>query len=384
MALNSDSKPKWQPWNEEEFQGDRKVRRLTAVQRWMYRALCQASFFCSTRPYLPDDDDELWLLADCDDKQMWLDNRGAVVQMFSRAERNGVPLLGQKRVLDDWGRIMERREKLSDNGRKGAESRWMTNAIPDMANAKEGQRLAIAPDGNLCEVSKQVSKQESEVREEGEDDMNFQKRKDAGRALTDLSAEILKKVEPSSNYSKALKEVLAVHDRDTVVAAFENWARQQPVPYPYKSPVSSFLRSADKFINEGGGTPLDLSEHADPMDVVHLLDSIALYSNNDVVFNAGQKAVISRLVAVYGPDDVLAGFKDFYFRVDENSKPYAAKDFTEKGEQFIRTRRAAKAIALAQKDFLAKLEAEQTTAAEAEIAASEAAEQAEFESEDIL
>ena len=56
-------KPDYQPWNEEEFQADVFVRGMNWMQKHFYRALLQAAFFHSTRPYLPADDEVLWVLA---------------------------------------------------------------------------------------------------------------------------------------------------------------------------------------------------------------------------------------------------------------------------------------------------------------------------------
>src|SRR5579863_7039208 len=48
--VEANSKPMYQPWNEEEFQADVFVRGMTWLQRHLYRALLQASFFHGTRP----------------------------------------------------------------------------------------------------------------------------------------------------------------------------------------------------------------------------------------------------------------------------------------------------------------------------------------------
>jgi hypothetical protein len=58
-ANHETKKPSYMPWNEDAFWGDMGVRAMTALQRWMYRTLLQASFFCATRPYLPNNDNHL-------------------------------------------------------------------------------------------------------------------------------------------------------------------------------------------------------------------------------------------------------------------------------------------------------------------------------------
>ena len=54
-----------------DFWADEAVlpRHDMVMQRHYYRALLQAAFYCSTRPYLPTSDDELWILADAGTKE---------------------------------------------------------------------------------------------------------------------------------------------------------------------------------------------------------------------------------------------------------------------------------------------------------------------------
>jgi hypothetical protein len=112
-------KPKFQPWNEEEFQSDVFVRGMNAVQRWMYRSLLQASFFHTTRPYLPDDDRILWVLAGCESKAQWLENKSEVLDRFTPVD--GKPgMLENKRVTKDWNNLLDFREEMSELGKKRA------------------------------------------------------------------------------------------------------------------------------------------------------------------------------------------------------------------------------------------------------------------------
>lgn len=110
-------------WYEREFMSDRFVVRMTPHQRLMYRALCQAAMFCSTRPYLPNDDEELTLLADADSVEHWKANRGVILKKFQEVTVCGKAMLAHKRVLADWAVILEKVKQASDAGRKSAESR---------------------------------------------------------------------------------------------------------------------------------------------------------------------------------------------------------------------------------------------------------------------
>jgi hypothetical protein len=105
--LHDKTKALYQPWSEEVFQADMYVRYMTPVQRWMYRTLCQAAFACSERPYLPDNDAMLWMLAGCESAEQWAQNGAPVRAMFVPIEKEGIKLLSRKRLTEDWTRIQD-------------------------------------------------------------------------------------------------------------------------------------------------------------------------------------------------------------------------------------------------------------------------------------
>lgn len=251
------------------------------------------------------------------------------------------------------------------------------------SNPETSRNLEKTREDSSGDQGSRIKDQGSRI-EEQENEMDFQKRKDTDRSLVDLSNEILKKADEKSVFKPHLKPVEAVYDRNQIVEAFKAWAYAQPQPFPYKNPISSFLRVASKLIDEGVGEAPAERAGVSQQDIVHLLDNIALLSDSNVVFNTGQKLVVIRLANEYGAADTLAGFKDFYGKVEENSKPYAAKDFTEKGEQFIRTRRALAAKAAEQEAFMAEQAAAQAKAAQDEIAAQLAEEDSETAETEIL
>src|SRR5262245_2835324 len=106
---------------------------MSPTQRWMYRTLLQAAFFHSTRPYLPDDDAQLWLLAGCESSKQWERNKGTVRAMFAVVEVDGLRLLSQKRLLTDWDRLEEKRQMLSQNGRRGRKAQLELSNRPASA-----------------------------------------------------------------------------------------------------------------------------------------------------------------------------------------------------------------------------------------------------------
>lgn len=132
---------KYQPdyicWHETDFMADRAVIRMTPHQRLMYRALCQTALFCDTRPYLPDDDEQLYILADADSLQHWRDNRAAVLVKFQSVTVEDKPMLAHRRVLADWDKLQEAetdKQRRWDAGhavrvnraQKAAQARWGT------------------------------------------------------------------------------------------------------------------------------------------------------------------------------------------------------------------------------------------------------------------
>ncbi len=115
--------PPYQFWRECDFWADECVSRgMTFMQRHLYRALLQAAFYCSTRPYLPINDDELWKLADAGDRDNWVKNKDAILVKFQETEVKGVKVFSHRRLLRDWIKLIEGSEKQSKR-RKGKQSK---------------------------------------------------------------------------------------------------------------------------------------------------------------------------------------------------------------------------------------------------------------------
>ena len=122
-------------WHETDFMGDRHVVRMTPHQRLMYRSLCQAAMFCSTRPYVPNDDTDLFVLADADSLEHWKQNRDAVLVKFYPAEIDGKPMLAHKRLLSDWDRINEVVNQKRAAASRGGKARAKQMASTSQADA---------------------------------------------------------------------------------------------------------------------------------------------------------------------------------------------------------------------------------------------------------
>lgn len=124
--MDANSKPMYQPWNEEEFQADVFVRGMTWLQRHLYRALLQAMFFHSTRPYLPADDEVLWVLSGAESPEMWEQNKSRIMKRFT-AVFDQPELLENKRVTADWIRLTDVRNKMAELGERSVAARRTLN-----------------------------------------------------------------------------------------------------------------------------------------------------------------------------------------------------------------------------------------------------------------
>ena len=166
--LNERSKAIYQPWNQEGFNADLRVRKMSSIQRWMYKTLLQEAFVCSTRPRLPADDDELWIMADCENLEQWLANKDPILKMFTEVPYGDRILLEHKRLEEDWERLLEKRDIQSDKSRKGGLARQKALRGEQDSAAGKPQAAVSKPQESLTQPSKEVSKQVSEEREEKE------------------------------------------------------------------------------------------------------------------------------------------------------------------------------------------------------------------------
>jgi hypothetical protein len=100
--------PQYHCWSENDFQADRQVQRMSYPARRLYRALLQAAFTCRTRPDLPADDEELYLLAEADDLEYWILHKEPVLKMFTHfRDEDGEDLLKRERLTRDWQQMTE-------------------------------------------------------------------------------------------------------------------------------------------------------------------------------------------------------------------------------------------------------------------------------------
>lgn len=154
-----DYKPPFMCWFEADFWADRAVTSMTWLQRLFYRALLQAAFQCDTRPYLPDDDAQLWVLAGAPNLKTWQREKGSILAKFSPLEIDGERVLGNKRVLEEWYIATAKHETASQKGKIGrakqlsaSESRAVAGHSPGTAQA---QPVTPAPTPTFTSTSKE-------------------------------------------------------------------------------------------------------------------------------------------------------------------------------------------------------------------------------------
>ncbi len=118
--------PQYIKWADKEFWADADVRTMDFMSRHFYRALCIAAHYCSTRPYLPSDDNQLWKLADAGTKELWMKHKGEVLSKF--VPRKGSAQLAHKRILADWAATDEWYKQQKEKAIKGGRAKAAKSA----------------------------------------------------------------------------------------------------------------------------------------------------------------------------------------------------------------------------------------------------------------
>jgi uncharacterized protein YdaU (DUF1376 family) len=120
----SKQQPDYIMWFEPDFWADRHVVRMQPLQRALYRTLLQSAFWCSTRPDLPKNDDQLCQLADAESPEVWLQNKDVVLAKFFSDTVDGQTVWAHKRLRKEWqifiDSVQRNRERASKGGRAKA------------------------------------------------------------------------------------------------------------------------------------------------------------------------------------------------------------------------------------------------------------------------
>lgn len=273
--MDINSKPAYQPWNEDEFSGDLLVSSMTPVQRWMYRTLLQKAFFHKTRPDLPADDTILWMLAGCESIDQWNQNKSVVLNMFQIDERDGEQVYIQKRLRQDWERLTQKRENMSDAGKRGAANRW--NEPTTVQRGLPYRRLIP----------------------------------EACRKILGIRAE------KEDYYKKDLKELAETYGGTELVTAFEEWAKNLTSTPKY--PVRDFIKVADGYLQNKV-----LPEHLE-------LESLcmALYGIGGQTFTGKYRQLLNNLATEFSLSEIERAYGTFVTGKDAYEMKFVVRDFCE-------------------------------------------------------
>ena len=195
-----DFKPLYIPWYETEFQADRIVKRMTSRQRAFYRNVLMDCYFGNERPYLPTDDDELWLIADADTKQEWLDNKALIMTKFTEISRNGELLLSNKRVMEEWQIIEDFLAQKKKAGLASAAGRRRQNGATSVQQPVNDRPTNVQhPADSLLNGGQRLSTDKDvDVNEDVDSDVKEEERETEGPSLassnTDRSEKLVELV----------------------------------------------------------------------------------------------------------------------------------------------------------------------------------------------
>ena len=295
----AENKGKYQPWCHEEFMADRKVRRMSPTAVKTYMMLLHEAFFCSTRPHLPDDEEEIKLMAFCETDEEWLSVRDEVLGMFSKETVDGRRVLVNKRLVKDWKHLQEIREARSEAGKSSAAKRKATSVEQVLTSV------------DICQqVSKEV-KEEREDKEESEnpslsledgqgDEMKIKKELQAVCAGFGVKA---------GGYQSTWEEVQAlavVHSVGAVVRDFEEWMQEyQGDDFP-QGAVSKYLHVAAARL---GADSVGSGASAKSPEVVSLARELAYVSDGVLSFGDKHRIRLAEVLKEFSADEILSAFK---------------------------------------------------------------------------
>lgn len=331
-------KPLYQPWSEEEFQSDIHVRAMNPYERWIYASLLRSAFICSTRPYLPNDPKILWILGGCPDSGFWLTHKDKVLERFSLVNIDGIELLENKRVSEDWEKLQEYRSRMTEWGRKSNENRKL-------------KRLHMPVD--VTTHASEADYEQDKIRE-----VNISEEKESEEMRRRTFEAICHKhgLAPDprgySGWSDLAGMCEGIGDR-IVEAAFEEWASSQLSPVI--NPVSKFVKVAPIWTKKISGV------EENPR-LEEFCDWVADKSDMHIIFNKIQKAEVSELLDKYQYPELALAFEKFYAIIENDlyQLKFGARDFVEKAPQILRTIQKRKAEAEAAAKEIAEIKSRVT------------------------
>lgn len=366
-------KPLYQPWRQEEFRSDLRVMMMSAIQRWMYRTVLQEAFVCSSRPHLPDDDGQLWLMAGCENQKVWDKNKAVVRSMFMEIEDDGVKLLKHKRLSDDWDRLLAKRKVRQEAGKRGGQISKpkqllsKTQAEPKQNEAREvKEKLEEEREVEVEEIPEPGELNFPE-NGQGEDELK------AKKVIPELCSQLLGvKGEIFPDVLKRVESRAILTSNGQVIREFEEWAVENRGDDFRGRPITKWLDSLDNpYLAE------QKKAVSDPK-ITNLIYELAYLSDNLITFENKAKAALAEEIESgrATPEEVIAVFKaDFFPQIkdDDFNLKRGGTLFVQKVGQLVYTYRRkkaekateAEAVARTAADMVARAEQERLTRAEA-------------------
>jgi hypothetical protein len=252
-------KPLFQPWNEEEFWADVHVQNMPRIAAHLYKALCNAAFFCSTRPYLPTSDEELCMHSRAESMEQWLQYKSVILKMFTRTNVKGKRLLKRERIVQDWEKLLAKRESFLERSKKANEAKRKVTqgALKEPTRSLESPKRSEVrevkrSEGKLREVSEIdfPSANQNEFLEEEQDMSKFDP---FVRIWQDKHGEAALCPYPRDSEkfkNKTIwKELISNHGVDLLLQAFTLWAEEQAAEgVTERFPLEKFSRVAGDYM----------------------------------------------------------------------------------------------------------------------------------------
>jgi uncharacterized protein YdaU (DUF1376 family) len=276
-----DKKGKYQPWSHEEFLADRHVRAMTPTARKVYMLLLHEAWFCETRPYLPDDEKTLKLLADCESSEEWERVKLSVLTMFEPLDLNGVPVLSQKRLVEDWDHLQALRTSKQENGRAGG-----------LAKARN-------------------RKEDDDVKTDG--------------LLLICNNIFGRRARLSGRNGEGLRELFLVHKKSAVERAFEEWAMSKSDDLDIQDPIAAFLSVAEDYLVTETAT----TQAVDNPNVKTLTREISALTDGKVTFVDKHRIRLAKLLSEYSVVELIAAWKHWIETQDADEPKFWAGKFVQ-------------------------------------------------------
>ena len=284
--MDINAKPDYQQWSEEDFASDVDVQAMPCISRYIYRTLLQKGFVYKTRPDLPADERMLWKLAQCEDIEMWNKYKGPVLEKFEKDFVDGVEVLYQKRLREDWQKLVDKRLEMSNAGKTASAARWNKEPIEKpKVTQKELDPFDYIP------------KECFKIFNIGAGNEHW--------------------------YKNSLKGLIKNYGRGKVCEAFDIWASHQTSIS--KDPIQKFCKDAPSYIDNAV-----VKENSELDDLC-----VSLYKIGNKTVEGKYRNLLNTLLTEFSLQEVERAYKKFIKDKDDFDMKMAVKNFSEGGGRTI-------------------------------------------------